>query len=143
MRRIEVSTRDLLFALGSRMPDTNHYLDIQTGEVIPVFTFNRERVVALVRADPDRYVRIAPQSGRRGYEIMKQFVQTVSRPELNSLLRTALESSDAFSGFRQVLKAYPAELKRWKSFRTEMMVQGLRERLRERDVEFALVNDEP
>ncbi|OYD16394.1 hypothetical protein CH330_02975 [candidate division WOR-3 bacterium JGI_Cruoil_03_51_56] len=141
MRTIKVSKRHLLFALSKRVPGTNHYLDTRTGEVIPVFSFNRNRILVQIKAEPDRYIRLAPPSSRHGYETMKRFVQTVSRPELRSRLEAALKQKKAFQSFRAVLKQEPPELKRWYNFRTEMMVQALREHLNKENIKLELIND--
>ncbi len=142
MRTVKVLARDLLFALDNRMPDTNHYLDTETGEVIPVFSFNRDRILAQLKVESDRYVRLAPQSGRRGYEIMEQFTKTVNRAELRSRLEAALGQESAFRNFRAVLKQEPFELKRWHGFRAEMIVQTIRDRLKEKDIRLELVQDD-
>lgn len=142
MRTIRVSTHDLLFALTSRMPDTSHYLDTETGEVIPVFGFNRDRILAMVKAEPARYLRIAPQSGGQGFEMMKRFCRSVTRSELRRRLEAALGEENAFRKFRQTVKEVPSEHRRWQKFRVETMAQGLRARLREKAIELELIPDD-
>ncbi|MEO0082035.1 MAG: UPF0158 family protein [candidate division WOR-3 bacterium] len=142
MRTIKVSTRDLLFALTSRMPDTSHYLDTETGEVVPVFSFNRDRILAMVKVNPERYVRIAPQSPGRALEMMKRFAGTVTRPALRERLEAALREDHSFRQFRTVLRESPIEYRRWQRFRTDTMTQALRMRLKQRDIELELVTDE-
>ena len=141
MRRIRLSARDLVFVLDNRSPGTNHYLDTETGEIIPVFSYNRARVMELVRAAEDRYLRLGPLSGRQGYEIRQRFVATVTDPELRALLEAALVHEHAFRAFREALKNRPEQYRRWKAFHVEQMVTGLRERLRERDIELELVHE--
>jgi len=144
VRTIEVSTRDLLFALTNRAPGTSHYLDTETGEVVPAFAFNRDRILAMVKADTNRYLRVAPQSGAQGFEMMRRFTATVSREELRRKLEAVLGDEHAFRGFRAVLKNVPTEYRRWRLFRIETMSEPLRARLREKGVELKLVpDDEP
>ena len=64
MRVIRVSTRDLLFAMENRVPGTTHYLNTETGEVVPVFGYNREQILAEIRQFPKRYVRLTLQVGQ-------------------------------------------------------------------------------
>jgi hypothetical protein len=142
LRTIKVSTHDLLFALTNRMPDTSHYLDAETGEVVPAFSFNRDRILAMVKADTDRYMRIAPQSSGKGYETMKRFTETVSRVALREKLEAALKEQSAFRNFRAVLREAPSENRRWQSFRIETMSRSLRARLKEKGIELGLVPDE-
>ena len=124
------------------MRGTVHYLDVETGDIIPVFTFNRDRVLAEIHSSPDRYVRIAPQSGRRGYEIMQEFIETVDDDDLRDRLRTAISGKNTFSCFRDALADRPKLKKRWSRFNAEAAVQGLRDRLAERSVEITLVFDD-
>ena len=84
VRVLRVSTRDLLFAMENRVPGTTHYLNTETGEVVPVFGFNRDQILAEIRQFPKRYMRLAPQAGRSGYNAMVEFARTVSRPELRA-----------------------------------------------------------
>lgn len=138
VRIIRVEARDLLFALENRVPGTNHYLDTKTGEVIPVFSYNQSRILEQVKDDPDRYLRLAPQSGRSGFHTMKSFAATVSRPEFRQRLEQALAGSSTFRSFKAVLRSDPVEQRRWQHFRTEMMVRSLRSKLKEIGVELQL-----
>jgi hypothetical protein len=139
---IEVLVRDILFALQGRMRGTVHYLDVETGDVIPVFAFNRDRVLADIHKNQNRYVRIAPQSGRQGYEIMQEFIETVDDVDLRDRLRTAISGKNTFSRFRDALIDEPKMKKRWSRFRAEAAVRSLREKLAERAVELNLVFDD-
>ena len=101
MRTLKASSRDLLFALENRVPGTTHYLDTETGEVIPVFSYNREKILADVQLHPNRFVRLAPQSGRDGYHVMEEFTRTVSRArKLRARLEAALKDEHVFREFR-------------------------------------------
>ncbi|UCG42074.1 MAG: hypothetical protein JSU73_09325 [candidate division WOR-3 bacterium] len=140
MRSIKVSARDIVFAMSNRVPDTNHYLDTETGDVLPVFGFNRDAILAMVREQPDRYVRLAPQSGRRGFEVMQQFAATVSRKGFRQKLKQTLEGKHSFRRFREVLHEDPDEYRRWKLFRLENMAQPLREKLKKKDIKLELID---
>jgi len=129
VRTLTVSERDLFFALTNQVPGTTHYLDLETGEVIPVFGHNREMILERVRREPDRLLRLAPQSGRRGYETMVEFAKTVSQPGLRSRLDAALAGERPFRRFREVLKELPAEQRRWQQFRALVTTRVLREKL--------------
>ena len=141
MRTIKVSTKDLVFALSRRAQDTNHYLDTQSGEVVPVFSFNRDAILAQVKAESERYVRLAPLSGGQLFEAMKSFTTTVSRPELRARLDAALKEGAEAGSFRQVLEEVPAEHKRWQQYRIELLVRSLRGKLLERNVQLELIPD--
>ncbi len=141
MRVLKVSTRDLLFAMENRVPGTTHYLNTETGEVVPVFGFNRDRILSEVRQYPKRWLRLPPQSGRDGYQAMAEFCRTVSRPELRAQLEAALSGPGVFRRFRAALKAERYEHDRWQQFRGEKVAGHLRKRLEADGITIELVPD--
>jgi hypothetical protein len=142
VRELTVLAKDLFFALQNRAEGIPHYLDTETGEVVPVFSYNRDRLLAEIRAVPGRYVRIAPLSGRQGYAAMEEFTRTVVSPPLRARLDAALQSENVFRSFRAALADYPEELTRWREFRTDAVTQGLRDRLRELGIELVLASED-
>ncbi len=141
MRKLFVLERDLLFALTNQVEETAHYLDLVTGDVMPVFEFNRDEILMLVRDNPERFLRLVPQSHRQGMEMMERFIATVSQEDLRARLRTAISGGRAFRQFREVLRGYPKEWRRWESFRKMVLLAPLQEKLRERKIELVLVSE--
>lgn len=123
------------------MPGTTHYLNTETGEVIPAFGYNRDQILAEIRQFPKRYVRLAPQAGRSGYNAMVEFARTVSRPELRAALEAALDGPGVYRKFRSVLRNEPREFKRWQQFRGEKVASRLRKRLEAEDMAIELIPD--
>ena len=123
------------------MPGTTHYLNTETGEVIPVFGFNRDTILAEVRQFPKRYLRLPPLSGRSGYIAMVEFSRTVSRPELRAQLEAALNQPGAYRQFRAALKPEPREFDRWQQFRGEKVAGRLRQRLEADGIAIELIPD--
>jgi len=141
MRVLRVSSRDLLFAMENRLPGTTHYLNTESGEVIPVFSYNRDQILAEVRQYPKRYLRLPPLSGRSGYNAMVEFSRTVSRPELRAELEAALNGPGVYRRFRDVLKDQPREYARWQQFRGEKVAWRLRQRLEADGITIELIPD--
>ena len=123
------------------MPGTTHYLNTETGDVIPVFGFNRDQILAEIRQFPKRYVRLAPQAGRTGYDAMVEFTRTVSRPELRAELEAALDGPGVYRRFRAVLKKEPRESHRWHQFHGEKVAGRLRKRLEADGIAIELIPD--
>lgn len=142
MRKVFVQERDLLFALTNQMPKTAHYLDLETGDVIPVFTFNRTEILVRVREEPERYIRLVPQTKSEGLRMMQRFIATVSRQDLKKKLTGALNEGRKFARFRAVLSAEPEEFKRWQQFRMMVLTEPLKRSLQERGWELVLVSDD-
>jgi len=141
VRVLRVSTRDLLFAMENRAPGTAHYLNTETGEVVPVFAFSRDQILAEVRQFPKRYLRLPPLSGRSGYNTMVEFTCTVSRPELRAQLEASLDGPGVYRRFRAALQAEPREYTRWQQFRGEKVAGGLRKRLEAAGIGIELIPD--
>lgn len=127
--------------MENRVPGTTHYLNTETGEVIPAFGFNRDQILAEIRQFPKRYLRLAPQAGRFGYDSMVEFARTVSRPELRAELEAALDGPGVYRRFRTVLKNEPRELHRWHQFQGERVAGRLRKRLEAEGIAIELVSD--
>ena len=127
--------------MENRVPGTTHYLNSETGDVIPVFGFSRDQILAEIRQFPKRYVRLAPQAGRSGYTAMVEFARTVSRPELRSELEAALNGPGVYRRFRAALKNEPREYARWQQFRGEKVAGRLRKRLEAEAITIELIPD--
>lgn len=141
MRKLYVSERDLLFALTNQMQEIAHYLDLETGDVIPVFGFNRDEILRQVKDSPKRFIRLVPQTTRQGVEMMQRFIETVSRPEVREKLASAIQEGRVFSRFREVLKEIPDEFRRWQQFRIMVLTEPLKEKLRCQEIELVLVTE--
>ncbi len=140
MPTVRVAARDLEFVLDNRSPGTNHYLDVETGEILPVFSFNQDRIMSQVKTAPGRYVRIGPLSGRQAYLVMREFSALVEDTELRELLEEALNHRHAFRAFRAALRSHVEEYRRWKVYRVEQMASALRERLTGLGLDLELVH---
>jgi hypothetical protein len=127
--------------MENRVPGTTHYLNTETGDVIPVFGFNRDQILAEIRESPKRYLRLAPQAGRSGYNAMVEFVRTVSRPEIRAVLEATLNGPGVYRKFRTTLRNEPREFKRWQQFRGEKVASRLRKRLEADGIAIELIPD--
>ena len=127
--------------MENRVPGTTHYLNTETGDVIPVFGFNRDQILAEIRQFPKRYLRLAPQAGRSGYNAMVEFARTVSRPELRAVLEAALDGPGVYRKFRAAIRNEPRESKRWQQFRGEKVASRLRKRLEADGIAIELIPD--
>jgi hypothetical protein len=137
-----VSRHDLIFALTNHLPGTAHYLDTETGEVTPVFSFHRARVLAAIRDNPGRYLRLAPQTNTEGIHIMTDFIRTVTRADLREQLTSAIAGDRPFARFRRVIMSVPDEYRRWQQFHSTVSTIGLREKLLSLGIQLELIEDD-
>jgi hypothetical protein len=141
VKKLPVLERDLLFAMTNQMQDIAHYLDLETGDVIPVFGYNRSEILSRVKENPGRFIRLVPQTAGQGIEMMQRFIETVKRKDLRARLSMAIKEGKVFSKFRTVLVNFPDEFKRWQRFRVMFITANLRERLRQNGIELELIPD--
>jgi hypothetical protein len=124
--------------------EARYFLDVQTGEIIPIFVdlierggnpADARRIAAAVNV---RYFLIPHKPSREGYAEMEAFVDTVKEKRLRAALLEALEGKGAFRRFREVLASHPAEEERWLAHKDERVRGEIEAWLREN----AIVLDE-
>jgi len=113
----------LEIAVERNSPDTDSYLDLQSGRVTTITTgdpeaaLNRQQVSENIR----NYLRVEPASSREQYRWMEKFVGSVIDEPLRERLIISVDGKGAFRRFKDVLLAYPAERERWFSYRAELL----------------------
>jgi hypothetical protein len=121
--RIDLDWDALEIAVERNSPDTDSYLDLQTGRVTTITTgdpeaaLNRQQVSENIR----NYLRVEPASSREQYRWMEKFVGSVTDEPLRERLVISIDGKGAFRRFKDVLLAYPAERERWFSYRAELL----------------------
>jgi len=142
MKKLVIDQKDLYFAFENRMPETNHYLNLETGEIIPVFGFNRKKILAEMDKNPDKYVKIMPLGSRGGVQIMKDYIETVPKPLIRQELKEALSKKGAFRGFRAVIEKYPTEKEHWVEFKRNATLKQIKDWLAEFGIELEFVTND-
>jgi hypothetical protein len=133
----------LEIAVERNSPDTDSYLDLQTGRVTTITTgdpeaaLNRQQVSENIR----NYLRIEPASSREQYRWMEKFVGSVTDEPLRERLIISVDGKGAFRRFKDVLLAYPAERERWFSYRAELLHWHIQTWLEQHEITSA--NDPP
>jgi Uncharacterised protein family (UPF0158) len=121
--RLDLDWDALEIAVERNSPDTDSYLDLQTGRVTTITTgdpeaaINRQQVSENIR----NYLRVEPASSREQYRWMEKFVGSVTDEPLRERLIISIDGKGAFRRFKDVLLAYPAERERWFSYRAELL----------------------
>ena len=121
--RIDLDWDALEIAVERNSPETDSYLDLQTGRVTTITTgdpeaaINRQQVSENIR----NYLRVEPASSREQYRWMEKFVGSVTDEPLRERLIISIDGKGAFRRFKDVLLAYPAERERWFSYRAELL----------------------
>jgi len=142
MSRLKIDAEDLIMALEDHSYEVTHFLDLNTGEVLPVFTEmgfdENDEVKAQIDADPFRYRRIEPLPSSVGYNVMADFVETLPDSKASRHLTNALQKRHPFRNFKDALLYYPELREEWFRFRDQQLTQLASEWLKAEGIEAEL-----
>ena len=155
MRELPVDFEELAMAMEDHTGETQWYLDLETGEVIPITSdiqslaygkdvdlstlddWEQEPAqvfLAAAQGDP-RYERVSQVPSYEVYNVMVEFAQSVRDRRLAGMLELALDGNGAFGRFKRVLDGYPREAERWYAMKQAWFDEQIREWLREFEIE--------
>jgi hypothetical protein len=123
---LQIDRADLLLALSSH--DLEHYLDLQTGLIIPVLedSIYDEREFPL-EEEPERYHLIDPVPSQQGFRWMQDFAQQQEDLQIREDLLQALDRRRPFRSFKDALESYPEIRVKWFAFEEERLLEYGRE----------------
>ena len=129
MREVPVDLSALAEALDDHAPGHDWYLDLVTGDVLPVFEGFEDELLPVPREELEespRFLNIPPRPSRDGWRDMADFVATVDDRALRQRLSDSIEGKGAFGRFKQVLQSAPAERDRWFEWEGERLEEEAR-----------------
>ncbi len=134
----KVDREALIAAIETELPGVEHYLDLRTGEILPVVRIammgeseadaldeiarDHLRLAQKVRAEADCFELVPAIAAEAGFRWMQEFAATVADDPLRAELQQTLRdcTSDCFHAFRRALRDVPdEERERWFAFRSE------------------------
>lgn len=121
MAKIRIDADDLIMALDEHSGLVEWYLDRETGEVLhasdELLGEKDEELSARIEAEPERYIFIDPLPSPAGFDVMADFVVTVTDAAAYRVLEQALAGRKPFRAFKDALLDYPAEREHWFRFK--------------------------
>jgi hypothetical protein len=105
-------------ALESQLDTIKHFYDRSTGEIVMIdeeFGQGSEDM----EAHSDQFILIPSITANESFQIMEDFVETLTDEELQEMLNQALIEKGAFQRFQDVLQRYPTRWSQWLSFRAD------------------------
>lgn len=126
MITLSIDRGDLLFAIGDH--DLTHYLDLQTGDVIPVFEEGVVGDLPDVDMDdePERYRFIEPVPSSEGFSWMERFALAQEDGRTRRELLHALERRRPFRSFKDALIDFPEAREQWFAFEEQSLLDYAR-----------------
>ncbi len=133
MRKIPVDLSMLSVALESH-GETRWYLDLETGDVVPVFDDPEEEQRGENAAE--RFLLIAaPVSAHVDFRAMEDFVAGLPSGEAQRDLERVLRRAKPFRNFREALRDWPEIEQQWFAVRDRRTATVAREWLADNEIE--------
>ncbi len=124
----------LIEALESPLDTIRNYYDRKTGEIVMISEEFGEGP-ADIETNTERYLPVLPLSSNERFQIMEDFIDSLSDEVLQEELNTALIEKGAFQRFEAVLRRHPREWEQWRRFRNDKVTLHALEWLRANGVE--------
>jgi hypothetical protein len=135
---LHIDLDDLCEAMEDSSYENEHYLDLETGEILFISEYMDDeesgRLRERIKEDVDRYEAIPKIESHDGYEDMEDFIATVEDEHLAELLEVAIDGKGAFRRFKDVLFNHSEAGERWFKFKDERMHYRALEWLEDIDV---------
>ena len=128
-KTLAVSQADFLMAFTDRYPESEWYLDRQTGELIfisPDVNLDEEHeldIESLMAQEPERFLVVEPVSSRDAYRLMERFIEQLDDVEAAKVLTQAINQKRAFFQFKDRLHDYPALREQWFAFEAHWLAE--------------------
>jgi hypothetical protein len=133
MRKVPVDLMMLPEALESH-GENQWYLDLETGDVFPVFDDPEEE--EKVESDPDRFLLIEANTyPHDDFRAMEDFVAGLPAGEARRDLERVLRRAKPFRNFREALRDWPELRERWHALEEERSQAAAQAWLAEREIE--------
>lgn len=138
-----VDTGLLIGAFEDHSYEARYVLDRTTGEVIFVYPDSlseeeEEQLEERFDSDPGRYITVEPMASSEAFEIMEDFVESLSTSPARRQLERALNGRRPFRRFKDALYDLPSLREAWHHFHGRRMVEYASEWLRSEGVELPL-----
>ncbi|MBN1824685.1 MAG: hypothetical protein JW958_00380 [Candidatus Eisenbacteria bacterium] len=139
-RHVTVRWDEIRNAYDQGSAERRYFLDIETGEILPIFVDlierggNPEDARRIAGGVNKRYFLVPHKPSSEGYAEMEAFIATVKEKRLKGQLTEAIEGKGAFRRFRDTLALDPIEEERWQKERDERIRQEIQSWLHANDI---------
>jgi hypothetical protein len=137
---LTIQADELIMALENSDLTMHNYLDLQTGEIVFTSDFMDmdEEIAPDLEGEPDRYRAIEGVSSSVSFDVMSDFVDSLSPGETQEELIEALRRKRPFRNFKDTLFNYPKLREQWFRFHEEAFIEIAKEWLKDNSIEATL-----
>ena len=112
------SLESVVQALESQLDTIKYFYDRTSGEIVMIDEEFGE-VSEDLEQQSDRFILIPSITANERFQIMEDFVETITDEELQEMLNQALIEKGAFQRFDEVLQRYTNRWQQWLRFRSD------------------------
>lgn len=146
MTPMTVDAEDLIMALEYQGYDARYIFDRETGEVIFMpdvaivgdDVMDEELSEAVEEGWGTRYIAVDPVPSWEGWNVMRDFIETINDEKIANRLYRAIEGRSPFRRFKDELLNYPELREAWFRFHDEAFIQLAKDWLRDHQIEATL-----
>ena len=145
MTPITVDAEELIMALEYHGYDAKYVFDRETGEVIFLpdeeivgDVMDGELSEAVEKGQGMRYIVIEPISSSDGWDVMRDFIETIGDKRIANCLYRAIEGRSPFRRFKDELLNYASLREAWLRFHDKAFVQLAKDWLSDHQFEATL-----
>jgi hypothetical protein len=142
MKKIQIDTEMLIFALEDHSFENDYYLDVETGEIVALSDvddlYEEEELRESIETQEDRYLSIEPVDSRESFHIMEHFLDTLPAGRARDELATALNGHKPFRRFKDTLNNFAEIRNKWFLFHNQELKKIIQEWLHYNNVDAEL-----
>uniref|UniRef100_A0A7V4E2T2 Uncharacterized protein n=1 Tax=candidate division WOR-3 bacterium TaxID=2052148 RepID=A0A7V4E2T2_UNCW3 len=131
-KEIKINKRDLLFVLQKRLPEIDYFLDLEKGEIIPVFEITKEDFLKMKNKFPQRFYKLKPFTSTETFFIVRNFINLIKDSKIKEEILANLEGKISYKKFKEVLKKYQKEWQEWLIYERNELLNYFKKKIEEK-----------
>ncbi len=145
MDPLQIEKESLLNAMEYSDGYAPWFLDKETGEIFQgrnefIMGEDEEEFQDMLEDEPDRYLEIEPLSSDESYEIMEDFIKSLSDGSAKSELSEIMLQTKSYANFIEIIEAYMEVKDQWVQFHEEALLGRASEWLDAEGLEYEFVD---
>ena len=133
-KKLPIDIEELSMAMEDNSSEGSFFLDLTTGEVLPVFDTSEPETKKLslrIERYPGYFKKVPKLESFESYKDMEDFIEQLKNATLARLLTVSINGKGAFRRFKDVINEFPKEQKAWYTFKEVKMKTRVYEWLKE------------
>ncbi len=135
-----INLEELANAMSDFASGATYLFDTETGEIIRVRDYEREKHILLKKLDlkhPEKYVIVPKLESKESYQFMADYIKTqVKNESLKKRLEDAISKDAPFRRFNEIVYKHPQERIKWLEYKKQRIIEKVKEWLDKLGVDY-------